>query len=97
MTNYRYRALTQTGDIVTGSIAAASVAEVFRQVEYLGQVPIEAASEGGGGLRNFLSLSLFNKPRPEDIDAAITQARQHRRSKLLTLTEIVIAMRNQVG
>jgi general secretion pathway protein F len=67
VTNYRYRALTQTGDIVTGSIAAASVAEVFRQVEYLGQVPIEAASEGGGGLRNFLSLSLFNKPRPEDI------------------------------
>jgi general secretion pathway protein F len=38
--SFRYRALTQGGEIVSGSISAPTAAEVIRQVEYLGLVPI---------------------------------------------------------
>jgi general secretion pathway protein F len=45
MPNYRYKALTQAGEVVTGSIAAPTAAEVARRIEYLGLVPIEGVTE----------------------------------------------------
>ena len=48
MPSFRYRALTQAGEMVSGSISATSAAEVDRQVEYLGLVPIDAVTEDGG-------------------------------------------------
>ena len=36
MPNFRYKAMTQAGEIVTGSIAAPTAAEVARRIEYLG-------------------------------------------------------------
>jgi general secretion pathway protein F len=55
--NFRYRALTQNGEIVNGTISAPTVAEVARRIEYLRLLPIEtiedrrtAASLGGFGL-----------------------------------------------
>jgi general secretion pathway protein F len=45
--NFRYRALTQAGEIVSGSISAPTTAEVVRQVEYLGLVPIDTSADSG--------------------------------------------------
>jgi general secretion pathway protein F len=64
--SFRYRALTQSGEIVSGSISAPTAAEVAHRIEYLGLVPIETVTEdrSGGGR---LSLSMFSRPRAEDV------------------------------
>ncbi len=67
MPNFHYRALTQAGELVDGSIAAPSAAEVMRQVEYLGLVPIEAANETGGSVTSRFTLDFLTKPTAEDI------------------------------
>jgi general secretion pathway protein F len=66
--NFRYRALTQNGEIVNGTITAPTLAEVAARIEYLHLLPIETiedkrkpASAGG------LSLSLFNQPGPAEV------------------------------
>jgi len=67
MPNFRYRALTQRGEMVSGLIAAASIAEVNRRIEYLQLVPIDTALEQGSRrawLRNF---SLATQARREDV------------------------------
>jgi len=43
--NYKYKAMTQAGEIVTGLIAAPTSAEVARRIEYLGLVPVDAVTE----------------------------------------------------
>ena len=45
MPTFRYRALTQKGEVVSGSIAAANRAEVAQRIEYLGLVAIDADPE----------------------------------------------------
>ena len=45
MPNFRYKALTQAGEIVTGEITAPTAAEVARRIEYLGLVPVDAVTE----------------------------------------------------
>ncbi|MEJ0078886.1 MAG: type II secretion system F family protein [Alphaproteobacteria bacterium] len=45
MPNYRYKAITQAGEIVTGSIAAPTASEVARRIEYLGLVPVDTVTE----------------------------------------------------
>jgi general secretion pathway protein F len=64
--SFRYRALTQSGEIVSGSIAAPTAAEVAHRIEYLGLVPIETVTEerSPGGRFNWAMLS---RPRAEDI------------------------------
>jgi general secretion pathway protein F len=67
MPNFRYRALTQRGEMVSGLIAAASIAEVNRRIEYLQLVPIDTALEQGSRrawLRNF---NLATQARGEDV------------------------------
>lgn len=67
MPSFRYRALTQAGEIVSGSISAPTPAEVLRQIEYLGLVAIDTAPEGAHvSLRN-LNVTFFNGPRSEDV------------------------------
>ena len=41
MPNFRYRALTQNGEIVNGTLTAPTSAEVARRIEYLKLLPIE--------------------------------------------------------
>ena len=65
--NFRYRALTQAGEIVSGSISATTSAEVVRQVEYLGLLPVEAVIDAGRATTSRLNFAFFNKPRSEDI------------------------------
>ena len=66
MPNYRYRALTQNGEIVNGTISAPNSAEVARRIEYLRLLPIEtvedkrSASNAGG-------FGLFGKPSAAEI------------------------------
>ncbi len=67
MANFHYRALTQGGELVSGSIAALSVAEVLRQVEYLGLVPIDAVSERGAEAAPRFTLDFLTKPSAEDV------------------------------
>ena len=66
MPNFRYRALTQNGEIVSGSISASSVAEVSQRIEYLGLVAIDTALEGEKAGWSF-SLPTLSRPRPEDV------------------------------
>jgi general secretion pathway protein F len=66
MPNFRYRAMSQTGEIVTGSISASSLAEVSQRIEYLGLVAIDTALEGDAANWSF-SLPTLSRPRPEDV------------------------------
>lgn len=65
MPNFRYRALTQTGELVNGTISAPTAAEVAARIEYLRLLPIETveekriASSGGWGR--------FNKPSAAEV------------------------------
>ena len=67
MPNFRYRALTQGGEVVSGSLAAPTAAEVARRIEYLGLVPIDTAVEHGTAGGSGLSFSFGRHPRSEDI------------------------------
>src|SRR5712691_673722 len=67
MPNFRYRALTQSGELVSGSISAPNPAEVAHRIEYLGLVPIETVTEQDGAPAGRGSFSIFSRPRVEDI------------------------------
>jgi general secretion pathway protein F len=66
MPNFRYRALTQSGDLVGGSISAPTLAEVAHRIEYLGLVPIDTVEERGAALSAF-NFSILSGPRSEDV------------------------------
>jgi general secretion pathway protein F len=64
--NYRYRALTQNGEIVHGTLSAPTPAEVARRIEYLRLLPIETiedkrTSAGSGG------FGLFGRPSTAEV------------------------------
>jgi general secretion pathway protein F len=64
--NFRYRALTQNGEIVHGTLSAPTATEVAARIEYLRLLPIETieekrASSGSSG------FSLFNQPGPAEV------------------------------
>jgi general secretion pathway protein F len=68
MPTFRYRALSQAGEVVTGSLVAPDASEVTLRIEYLGLIPIEAAVEAtASSLRTAAGLSWFARPRPEDL------------------------------
>jgi general secretion pathway protein F len=69
MPNFHYRAITKTGELVSGSVSAMAASEVARRIEYLGLIPIDTVSERStaGSARPVFSLELFNRPRAEDI------------------------------
>jgi general secretion pathway protein F len=68
MPNFCYRALTQKGEVVSGSITAAGLAEVAQRIEYLGLVAIDAGPEEEAK-RWSLSLAALqlSKPSPADV------------------------------
>jgi general secretion pathway protein F len=67
MPTFGYRALTQSGEVVAGSISAASAAEVSHRVEYLGLVLIETGPAADASAKWSFSLSALSRPRPEDV------------------------------
>ena len=66
MPNYRYRALTQNGEIVNGTISAPNSAEVARRIEYLRLLPIETV-EDKRAVSNAGGFGLFGKPSAAEI------------------------------
>jgi general secretion pathway protein F len=66
MPEFRYRALTQSGEIVSGSITAPTYEEVTRRIEYLGLIPIEGEAErrGSAARRTF---QFSRAPRGEEV------------------------------
>lgn len=67
MPTFRYRALTESGEVVAGSITAATAADVERRIHYLGLVPIEAVGEEQASGRKSFELLLRGKPKAEEI------------------------------
>jgi len=53
MPEFQYRALSQTGEIVTGSISAASREELSRRIELLGLIPIDGERRAPGAIGGF--------------------------------------------
>ena len=66
MPTFRYRALTQGGEAVSGALDASSLAEVNRRIEYLGLIPIEAVTARSDAKISRAGLAL-SRPRPEDV------------------------------
>jgi general secretion pathway protein F len=67
MPNFRYRALTQSGELVNGSLSAPTATEVARRIEYLGLVPVETVVDDGAAAVSRATIAFFNQPRPEDV------------------------------
>lgn len=67
MANFRYKALTQAGEVVTGSIAAPSAAEVASRMEYLGLVLIETLGEEAAAAKAKSYFSILSRPTAEDV------------------------------
>jgi general secretion pathway protein F len=68
MPTFRYRALSQVGDVVSGSIAAPSAEEVGRRIEYLGLIPIDQVTqESEARVKRANEFAIFSRPRPEDV------------------------------
>jgi general secretion pathway protein F len=66
---FQYRALSQGGEVVKGSIDAAGAVEANRGIEALGLFPIEAvaAVQRETTWQTWRFLPSFSRPRPEDV------------------------------
>jgi general secretion pathway protein F len=64
--NFRYRALTQAGEIVHGRLSAPSATEVVARIEYLRLLPIETVEEKRAG-SGVTALGLFSQPSRTEV------------------------------
>lgn len=64
MPEFQYRAMSQTGEIVTGSITADTREELARRIEYLGLIPIDGEKRGAASLG---ALSFGARASGEDV------------------------------
>src|ERR1700746_1435830 len=69
MPNYRYRALTQSGELVSGLISAPTAAEVAHRIDYLRLVPIDAIREERGAGAARFNFAIHQHARAEDVTA----------------------------
>jgi general secretion pathway protein F len=67
MPNFRYRALSQTGEVVSGVISAPTATEVARRIDYLRLVPIGTIREERASAISQFGISLGRHSRPEDV------------------------------
>ena len=67
MPNFRYRALTAGGEVVSGLISAATAAEVARRIDYLNLVPIDDVIDESTAQASRLNLKLGPRVRSDDI------------------------------
>jgi general secretion pathway protein F len=65
--NFRYRALTQNGEVVHGMLSAPSVAEVARRIEYLRLLPIETIEDKRKAVVSRGDFGLFNRPTAAEV------------------------------
>lgn len=64
MGSFRYKAMTESGAIVRGTLDAASEAAAVRQLRAQGHYPLATSAEGAGGLNERLSSLLPGKRKP---------------------------------
>lgn len=69
MPNFRYRALTQTGEIVNGTLSAPTAAEVARRIEYLQLLPIETIEDRRSSAGSSGRFGFFSRPSAAEITA----------------------------
>ena len=67
MPNFRYRALTTNGEIVSGLIAAPTAAEVARRIDYLRLVPIDSIVEESATQGSRFNFKFEKRARTEDV------------------------------
>ena len=67
MPNFRYRALTANGEIVSGLIAAPTAAEVARRIDYLRLVPIDTIVEESAAQGSRFNFKFEKRARTEDV------------------------------
>jgi general secretion pathway protein F len=67
MPQFRYRALTEGGEVVSGLISAPTAAEVARRIDYLRLVPIDTIVEDTPAHASWLSFKFKQRARPEDV------------------------------
>ena len=67
MATFRYKALTEAGELVSGAVSAPSASEVAQRVAHLGLIPIETTAEASESGRSGGAFSLFSAPRAEDL------------------------------
>lgn len=65
MPNFRYRALTQNGEIVHGTLSAPSAREVAARIEYLRLLPIETIEDKKPSSSS--GFGLFNRPSAAEV------------------------------
>jgi general secretion pathway protein F len=65
--NFRYRALTQSGEIVNGTLSAPNSAEVARRIEYLRLLPIETVEDKASAAVSGSSFGVFGRPSPAEV------------------------------
>src|SRR5882762_5406133 len=81
MPNFKYKAMTQAGEIVTGSIAAPTAAEVGRRIEYLGLVPVDTVTE----------------ERPESVASSFFTLTKRAKSEDVTIFTLDLALLLKAG
>lgn len=64
MASYRYKAMTEGGTIVRGTLDAASEAQVIRQLRAQGHYPLSATPEGSTALADRFAALLPSKRQP---------------------------------
>lgn len=64
MGSFRYKAMTESGAIVRGTLDAASEAAAVRQLRAQGHYPLATSAEGAGGMSERLSSLLPGKRQP---------------------------------
>ena len=67
MPNFRYRALTQSGEVVSGLISAPTSGEVARRIEYLRLVPIDTVVEERAPRTSLFNLKFGQRARSEAV------------------------------
>jgi general secretion pathway protein F len=105
MPNFRYRALTENGAIVSGLITAPTSADVARRIDYLRLVPVDPIVEEGSARDSHLSFKFGQRFRSEDVtiftlDLALllkAGARLDRALELLATDADIGRLRSTVG
>jgi general secretion pathway protein F len=72
MPHFRYRAVTASGELVTGEVEAPSRQEVVRRIEYLGHMTIDAEAVSAGGLSQG-GVGQGKTPRPREVTIFLRQ------------------------
>ena len=105
MPNFRYRALTANGEVVSGLITAPTMAEVSHRIDYLRLVPIDAIVEESASQASRLNFRFERRARSEDVtiftlDLALllnAGARLDRALELLATDADIGRLRSTVG